>query len=105
MKKKKETLNDRITIRFKKEEKERLIKKAKSENLTPREFIMKSLNNAEAHDNTILNNALISCKVQNILNSLHFTVDPINGVQVADIANTEIEKECNDLWNHLYGKG
>lgn len=103
MKKKEETLNDRITIRFKKEEKERFIKKAKSENLKPREFILKALDNADAHDNTILNNALISCKVQNIFNNLHITVDPMNGIRVADNTNAEIEKECNDLWNHLYG--
>lgn len=104
MKKKEETLNDRITIRFKKEEKERLIKKAKSENLKPREFILKALDNADAHDDIALNNALISGKVQNIFNSLHITVDPMNGVQIANNTNTEIEKECNDLWNHLYGK-
>ncbi len=104
MKKKKETLSERTTIRFTREEKERFIKKAKSKNLSQREFILKAVDNADTHDNIILNNALISCKVQNIFNSLHITVDPMNGVQVADNTNTEIEKECNDLWNHLYGK-
>ncbi len=104
MKKKKEILSERTTIRFTKEEKERFIKKAKSKKLSQREFIMKAVDNADARDSNILNNAFIICKVQNIFNNLHITVDPINGVQIGDNTNIEIEKECNDLWNHLYGK-
>ena len=50
MKKKKEILSERTTIRFTKEEKERFIKKAKSKKLSQREFIMKAVDNADARD-------------------------------------------------------
>ena len=82
MKKKKEILSERTTIRFTKEEKERFIKKAKSKKLSQREFIMKAVDNADAHDSNILNNALITCKVQNIFNNLHITVYKLKITQI-----------------------